>query len=66
MAVFTHLRCLDVRHAFAGRVRAVVTTAAIAGDIHVIEIRRCPTRGRVAIVAAVAGVEMRRILAGGR
>jgi len=40
MAVFTHIRRLNVCRAFAGRIRAVVAADAVAGDVHVIEIGR--------------------------
>ncbi len=44
--------------------RPVVATHAIAHDVSVIEVRRRPGDGRVAIVAIVAACDMRGVLAG--
>lgn len=44
--------------------RAVVAAHAIAHDVSVIEVRRRPGDGRVAIVAIVAACDMRGVLAG--
>jgi len=40
-----------------------VAVYAIAGDIRVIEVRRCPRHGCVAVVAVVTTGNMRRMLA---
>jgi len=47
----------------ASRIRAVVAADAIAGDVDVIEIRRNPRSGGVAIVTIVAARDVRRVLA---
>ena len=49
----------------AGRVGAVVAADAVARDIHVIEIRRDPGDGCMAVVAVVAARDVRRVLARG-
>ncbi len=42
VAILTNIACLDVGRVFAGCVGAVVATGAIAGNVHVIEIRGQP------------------------
>ena len=64
MAIFADIRCLNVILVLAGRVDAVVTAYAVAGDIDVVKIRRQPARGRVAIFAVVAARYVRRVLPG--
>ena len=40
MAALAYIRTLDVTHILSGRNHTIVTTHAIANDIHMIEIRR--------------------------
>ena len=49
----------------AGRVGAVMATDAIAGDVDVIEVRRCPGDSRMAVVASIAADHVRRVFADG-
>jgi len=64
MAVLTHIRRLNVHQALTDRVRAVVATEAVRGDIDVIEIRRNPTRGRMTIIAVVTAADVIQVFAG--
>ena len=48
----------------AGCVRAVVATGTIAGNARMVEIRRRPGDGRVAIIAVVTTCEMSGVLSG--
>jgi len=64
MAIFADIRCLNVILVLAGRVDAVVTAYAVAGDIDVVKIRRQPARGCMAIFAVVAAGYVRRVLPG--
>ena len=54
-------RC--VRWVFARRVGAVVAAEAVSGDVHVIEIRRYPRDGGMAVIAIVAARDVRGVLA---
>ena len=65
VAVLTHICRRHVCRVFAGRVGAVVAADAVARDIHVIEIRRDPGDGCMAVVAVVAACDVRRVLARG-
>lgn len=64
VAILANICRLHMLRALAGRVDAVVTVAAISGDIHVIEICRYPAGRRVAVFTIVAAVEMCSVLAG--
>ena len=48
-----------------GGFRAVVTTDTEAEDVHVIEVRRHPASGCMAVIAGIATGDMREVLAGG-
>lgn len=63
MAVFADIRCLHVRRILSRRIRAVMAANAIARNVDVIEIRRNPANGAVAIITVVAAGDMRRVLA---
>ena len=39
VAIFANICCLNMRWVLADRVRAVMTTGTIAGDIHMIKVR---------------------------
>jgi len=65
MTIFANIGCLDVSRVFANCIRAVVTTKAVTGDIHVVEIRRYPANCAVAVIAIVTTRNMGRVLAGG-
>ena len=53
-----------MRRVFADRIRAIVTAHTVASDIHVIEVRRQPAYGAVAVVAVIPARNMCRVLAG--
>ncbi len=63
MAVFADVAGLHVRRAFAGGIRAVMAAHAVPCDIHVIEIRRQPASGRVAVVTVIAAGDVVRVFA---
>lgn len=63
MTVLAHVRRQWVRRALAGCIRAVVTTEAVVDDSGVVEVRRNPGHGRMAVVAVIATCNMCRILA---
>jgi len=63
MAILADVGRQNVILIFTGRVCTVVTANAIAGDIRMIEIRRHPRHGRVAIIAVVSAGNMRWVLA---
>ncbi len=54
MTVFANVCGQDVHWSLTGSFHAVVTTDAVAGDVDVVEVCRCPGDGRVAVVAIVA------------
>ncbi len=64
VAVFTNVRSLNVRRVLAGGVSSVMAAHAVAGYVDVIEIRRQPGNGAVAVVAIIATGNVRRVLAG--
>ena len=63
VTVLAHIRRQRMRRPLAGRIRAVVTADAVAGDRCVIEVRRYPGHGRMAVVAVVTTRDVCRILA---
>ena len=63
MAIFADIGCLDVCRIFPYCVCAVVTAKAVAGDIHVVEIRRHPANRAVTVIAIVTACNMSRVLA---
>ena len=66
MTVFANVARLHMRRAFACRVSAVVAAKAVAGDVHVIEVRRQPADRGVTVVAVVAAGDVGRVFAGRR
>lgn len=66
VAVLANIRGLDVGGVFAGCVGSVVAADTIACNVHVIEIRRQPGDGAVAVVTIVATRNMGLVLAGRR
>ena len=65
MAVLTDVGRIDVVRPLACRLGAVVAAEAVTRDIHMIEIRRDPRVGGVAIVTVVAARDVRRVFPGG-
>ena len=63
MTILTDVGSQDMGRVFAGRIRAVVAANAVVGDIHMVEGRRHPGVGCVAIVTVVATRKVRRVLA---
>ena len=63
MTVFAHISGLHMCRILARCIRAVMTANAIADNVDVIEIRRQPANGAMAIIAVVAAGDMRRVLA---
>lgn len=53
MTVLAGIGCLSVRRVLTGCVGAVVTTEAVVRDIGVIEVRRYPGDGGVAVITIV-------------
>ena len=64
MAGLAGVRGRCVGWVLARRVGAVVAAEAVSGDVHVIEIRRYPRDGGVTIIAIIAALYVRRMLAG--
>jgi len=64
MAVLTDIRGLDMCRIFAGRVYAVMAADTITHDIHMVEIRRQPGHGAVAIVTIVAAGDVPLVFSG--
>lgn len=65
MTIFTDVGRLYVGQVLAGGINAIVTACAIAGDVHVIEIRWSPGVCRMTIITGITAREMRGVLAGG-
>ena len=65
MAVLTGISRIDVGDMLAGGVHAVVAGGAVAGDATMVEARRDPGDGGVAVVAGLAAGHMCRRLADG-
>ena len=63
VAVLADIACLNMCGALAGSFRPIVATGAIAGDADMIEVRRQPASGRVAVVAGIAGRNVSRVFA---
>ena len=55
-------RCM--RWVLARRVGAVVAAEAVSSDVHMVEIRRNPRDGGVTVIAIIAALYVRRMLAG--
>lgn len=66
VAILADVGGLGVSTGFARRRAAIMTADAVTGDRGVIEVRMRPAIGGMAIVAAVAALNMIGILAGGR
>jgi len=64
MTILANIGRLNMRRVLAGRIGTVVTIRAIAGDVDVVEVRRHPRNGHVAIIAGVATGDMCGRLAG--
>lgn len=64
MAVLANVGREDMRVVLAGRVGAVMAAHAVARDIDMVEVRRSPGHGRVAIVTGVTARNMCRRFAG--
>ena len=63
VAVFAHVGCRNVHRALTGGVYAVMATNAVAGDVHVVEVRRYPRDSRMTVIAIVAACDVIHILA---
>jgi len=63
VAVLADIGRLNMCWVLTCRISAIVTTEAVAGYVNVIEIRRNPGRGCMAVIATVAAIDMRRVLA---
>lgn len=63
MAILTNISCQHMRRRFAGRLDAVVATAAIVDDTDVVEVRGTPGIGGVTVVTGIAAIDMGRMLA---
>jgi hypothetical protein len=66
VAVLANIRCLYVHRTLASRISTVVTTNAVVHDIGMVEVRRHPGHGRMAVIAIVAARNMSRVFANGR
>jgi hypothetical protein len=65
VTVFTQIGRLHVGRVFSSRLRAVVTAETVIDNVHVIEYRRQPANGCVAIVAGVRTRDVGRVFADG-
>lgn len=65
VAVFAHVGGLNVAQAFAGRVRTVMASTAAADNIGMVENRRKPAVGGMAVVTIVTAGKVCRGLAAG-
>ena len=65
VAVLANVARVDMRLGLARGIDAVVAACAVARDVRVVERRRYPAVGRVAVVTGVATREMPGMLAGG-
>ena len=63
MAVLTEIAGRYMIDIFTDRVRAIVTTEAVTRESRVINVRRNPAGGRVAVIAVVAARNVRRVFA---
>ena len=66
MAVFADVRRTNVCQIFASRVRTVMAADTVAGDIDVIEVRRCPGDSGMTVVTGCATAYVSRMLTGRR
>ena len=64
VAVFADIAGLNMRQALAGRLRAIVAVDAVAGDVHMVEIRWQPANGRVTVVAVYSAGDVSSVFAG--
>ncbi len=62
MAIFTHIRGLNMSRRFSRSTNAVVTTRAVAGNADVIKKRRPPAYRRVTVLAVITAGDVRRVL----
>ena len=58
VAIFTHIRGVNVRGVFAGRVHAIVARGAVSRDIAVIELSITPRISVVAVVTSLRALYM--------
>lgn len=63
MTVFANIGCLYVRLVLASRLRSVVTTNAVAGDVDVVKVGWGPARRQMAVTAVIAAGDMVRVFA---
>ena len=66
VAILAQVGRIDVRRVLTGRVGAVMAAEAIVGDVDVIEVRRDPRCGRVAVITVGAARYVRGGLTGRR
>jgi len=66
VAVFADVGRLHMRRSLACCVAAIVAARAIVNDIGVVEIRRYPRNGRMAVIAIVAATDVGGMFAGRR
>ena len=64
MAVLANIGRLYVGRSLAGRLGAVVTVNAITADVDMIEVRRNPGLGSVAVITSNTTVDVGRVFAG--
>ena len=62
MAIIAVIPAGDMRRMFAGGLRSVVTTDAVAADSDVSKVRRGPRHRRMTVVAGIGSGDMRRVL----
>ena len=63
MTIFADVACLNMRGRLASCLDTVVAADTVAGDIHMIEIRRQPGNGGMTVVAGVIAIDMGGMLA---
>ena len=62
VTILANVGCQHMRRRFAGRLDAVVATAAIVDDTDMVKVRGTPGIGGVAVVTSIAAIDMGRML----
>ena len=63
VTILANIGCVDMSWVLTGGACAVMTADAVARDIGVIEVRRNPGRGCVAVIAVVAACDVQQVFA---
>ena len=63
VTILTNVSRLDMCQSLASGLSTVVTSKAITNDVVVVEVGRCPGRGRMAVIAVVTTRYVQQVLA---